>query len=474
MTDSSAANPRREFALEVLNKLRAAGYEAYWAGGCVRDQLLGKRPKDYDVATSARPEQVRELFGRRRTLAIGAAFGVIAVLAPRREAGQIEVATFRSDAAYSDGRHPDSVTFSTAEHDAQRRDFTINGLFYDPLAERTIDYVGGVADLERSVVRAIGDPFARIAEDKLRMLRAVRFAATLDFELDPTTADAIREMAPEMLVVSAERVTQELRRMLTDPHRMRAMKLARDTGLLHVLLPELRPILGEAGRVAWTSVHASGPGDEIRRESRGLKSTLPLPHDEWHITLHMLQVLQEPGFELAAAALLQGVAPDAAAPEARASTGADDPAVAECAARICRRLRMSNDETDEITWLLERRHALDDVESQRPSRLKRLLIAPHFPDLLAFVRAERLARNADLRPVLFCEDYLASTPEAEINPPELLDGEDLIRLGLSPGPRFKELLTAVRDAQLDGEIATREEALALVQRLQGESADDMQ
>jgi poly(A) polymerase len=295
-------------------------------------------------------------------------------------------------------------------------------------------------------------------------------------------------MAPEMLVVSAERVTQELRRMLTDPHRMRAMKLARDTGLLHVLLPELRPILGEAGRAGSVSDRRTEVGD--RKSEVGPNPDVDFPtsdlrppssdfpgspaHDEWHITLHMLQVLQEPGFELAAAALLQGVAPDPAAPEARASTGADDPAVAECAARICRRLRMSNDETDEITWLLERRHELDDVERQRPSRLKRLLVAPHFPDLLAFVRAERLARNVDLRPVLFCEDYLANTPDEDINPPELLDGEDLIRLGLSPGPRFKELLTAVRDAQLDGEIATREEALALVQRLQGESADDMQ
>jgi len=463
------SDPKREFAVEVVRKLRDAGHAALWAGGCVRDLLLGIPPKDYDVATDAVPSRVVELFGRRRTQQVGAIFGVILVRGPKR-AGQVEVATFRTDGSYLDGRRPASVEFSTPEEDAKRRDFTINGMFYDPLEKRVHDFVGGERDLSAGVVRAIGDPHDRMREDKLRMLRAVRFAATLDFELDPTTADAIREMAPEMLVVSAERVTQELRRMLTDPHRMRAMKLARDTGLLHVLLPELRPILGEADARRTALRGRPQPDEPPRTASEGR----PTEHDEWHITLHMLQVLQQPGFALAAAALLQGVAPDPAAPEARASTGADDPAVAECAARICRRLRMSNDETDEITWLLERRHALDDVESQRPSRLKRLLIAPHFPDLLAFVRAERLARNADLRPVLFCEDYLASTPEAEINPPELLDGEDLIRLGLSPGPRFKELLTAVRDAQLDGEIATREEALALVQRLQGESADDMQ
>ena len=183
----SKAAAQREFALEIVEQLRAAGFEALWAGGCVRDQLLGLAPKDYDVATSATPDEIRDLFGRRRTLAIGASFGVITVLGPRA-AGQIEVATFRTDAAYSDGRHPDSVTFTTAEHDAARRDFTINGLFFDPVAEAVVDYVNGRDDLERKTIRAIGDPAARIAEDKLRMLRAVRFAATFDFHIEPQHA----------------------------------------------------------------------------------------------------------------------------------------------------------------------------------------------------------------------------------------------------------------------------------------------
>jgi poly(A) polymerase len=469
-----AADPKREFALDVVRRLRDAGHAALWAGGCVRDLLLGIPPKDYDVATDAMPQQVVELFGRRRTQAVGAIFGVVLVRGPKR-AGPVEVATFRTDGSYLDGRRPESVEFSTPEEDAKRRDFTINGMFYDPVEKRVHDFVGGERDLSAGVVRAIGDPHDRMREDKLRMLRAVRFAATLDFELDAATADAIREMAPEMLVVSAERVAQELRRMLTDRHRMRAMKLARDTGLLQVLLPELRPIIGEAdsvGRLSKPPVEAMPSGGTDGLESRPTQSEDI--SDEWKVTLHMLQLLQEPGFALAAAVLLQGVSPDPSAPEARASTGADDAAVAECAGRICRRFRMSNEETDEITWLLERRHAVDDVETQRPSQLKRLLIAAHFHDLLAFARAERLARNVDLRPVLFCEDYLASTPEEEINPPELITGEDLIRQGLSPGPRFRELLTAVRDAQLDGEISTREEAVALVQRLQGESTDDMQ
>src|SRR6185295_1585440 len=229
---------QRAFALEIAQKLRAAGFEALWAGGCVRDELLGLTPKDYDVATSAKPEQIRDLFGRRRTLPIGASFGVITVLGPR-EAGQIEVATFRTDAAYSDGRHPDSVTFTTAEHDAQRRDFTINGLFYDPIAQQVVDYVGGQQDLKAKILRAIGDPRLRLSEDKLRMLRAVRFAAAFNFAIDPDTLTAIQDMAPEINTVSAERIGIEIRRMLIDPNRASALKLLREANLLVQVLPEV-------------------------------------------------------------------------------------------------------------------------------------------------------------------------------------------------------------------------------------------
>src|SRR5262245_33352992 len=228
---------QREFALEIAQKLRTAGFEALWAGGCVRDQLLGITPKDSDVATSAKPDEIRDLFGRRRTLPIGASFGVIMVLGPR-DAGQIEVATFRKDAAYSDGRHPDAVTFSDAEHDAQRRDFTINGLFFDPLAEQVIDYVGGQEDLSRRVIRAIGDPLARIAEDKLRMLRAVRFASRFDFTIEGGTLAAIKQQARELVIVSAERVAAEMRLILTHSSRARGVELLDATGLLEIVLPE--------------------------------------------------------------------------------------------------------------------------------------------------------------------------------------------------------------------------------------------
>src|SRR3954462_14353308 len=210
-----APSRQRDFALEIAQKLRDAGFEALWAGGCVRDESLGLTPKDYDVATSATPDQIRDLFGRRRTLPIGASFGVITVLGPRH-AGQIEVATFRTDAAYSDGRHPDSVTFTTAEHDAQRRDFTINGLFFDPISNEVVDYVNGQEDLKRRTIRAIGDPRLRLSEDKLRMLRAVRFAASFDFSIDLDTLQAIQKMAPEINTVSAERIGSEIRRMLID------------------------------------------------------------------------------------------------------------------------------------------------------------------------------------------------------------------------------------------------------------------
>jgi poly(A) polymerase len=228
---------QRQFAVDVVRRLREAGFVAYWAGGCVRDQLLGRAPKDYDVATDATPPQIREVFGRRCTLAIGAAFGVITVLGPK-QAGQIEVATFRRDAPYSDGRHPDSVTFSTAEEDASRRDFTVNGLFYDPIREQVIDFVGGREDLAQRVIRAIGNPRDRFGEDRLRMLRAVRFTATFGFALDADTLAAVREMAGEITMVSPERIAMEMRQMLAAPGRGTAVRLLVETGLAEAILPE--------------------------------------------------------------------------------------------------------------------------------------------------------------------------------------------------------------------------------------------
>ncbi len=402
---------QRDFAVEIAKKLRAAGFEALWAGGCVRDDLLGLTPKDYDVATNATPEQIRDLFGRRRTLPIGASFGVITVLGPR-DVGQIEVATFRTDAQYSDGRHPDSVTFTTAEHDAQRRDFTINGLFYDPIAEQVVDYVGGQQDLKAHILRAIGDPRLRIGEDKLRMLRAVRFAAAFNFTIEPDTLIAIQQMAPEINTVSAERIGSELRRMLIDPNRAQALSLLLETKLLAHVLPEVSSL----------SVVAL---DETSR---------------------ILASLKLPSISLALAAALSFVlaAPDSPLPAA-----------------IGRRLRYTNKEIDRTAWLL----ASEPLIAQAPRlpwpKLQRLITHDGALELLALYEA---IAGADDPALAFCRERLG-WPGERLNPQPLLDGSTLIQHGLTPGPHFSALLERVRDAQLNGEIRSQKDALALVDRL---------
>lgn len=428
----------REFAVEVVRRLRGAGFEALWAGGCVRDLLLGIAPKDYDVATAAMPEQIREVFGRRRTLAIGQAFGVITVLGPRG-AGQIEVATFRSDATYSDGRHPDSVSFSTAEFDAQRRDFTINGLFYDPLAERVIDYVGGQADLQRRLVRAIGDPFARIAEDKLRMLRAVRIAATFAFELDADTQAAIQRQAHELIIVSAERVAAELRRMLTQPHRARALTLLRETDLLAMVLPE---------STGWFR-----PSDWHEGDTR------------WPHTLAMLDRLPKTAaFAVAFAVLLRagGEMPG------HEFTGGDfhdvRPPAAETINHICQRLRLAHAESAAVDFFLRHEAAIRHARRAPWPKLQRILIDPHAANLLQFCRAVATEYDAAQAELDFCQEKL-SLPREQLDPPPLITGHDLKAAGMKPGPRYAAILTAVRDEQLDGWVTTRDDALAMAMRL---------
>lgn len=403
-----SSNRQREFALEVVTKLRAAGFEALWAGGCVRDELLGLVPKDYDVATNALPEQVRELFGHRRTLPIGASFGVVTVLGPRA-AGQIEVATFRTDAAYSDGRHPDSVAFTDAQHDAQRRDFTINGLFYDPLAKRVVDYVGGQIDLQQRIVRAIGDPHARLHEDRLRMLRAVRFAAAFGYEIEPATRHAIQAMAAEVLSVSAERIGTEVRRMLLDAHRDVALQLLAATGLLSHVAPE----------VAQLSKH------------------------QFDDTLRLLRGLHEPTLPSALAALLFHVP------------------TADAAGVVGRRLRFTNKEIERTAWILSHRAIVASAPQVSWPCLQRVLVHDGIAELIALHQAN--AGPADCA-TAFCIERLGWPPE-RLNPAPLLDGAALIAHGLQPGPRFSYLLEAVRDAQLNGEIATTTEALALVDSL---------
>jgi tRNA nucleotidyltransferase/poly(A) polymerase len=414
-----AVDPKlaREFAVDVVRQLRASGHQALWAGGCVRDQLMAALPKDYDVATNAVPERVREVFGRRRTLEIGAAFGVVTVLGPKG-AGQIDVATFRRDAAYSDGRHPDAVTFSNAEHDAQRRDFTINGLFFDPLVEQVIDYVGGQEDLQRHVVRAIGDPRARISEDKLRMLRAVRFAARFDFAIDGETLAAIKEQASELVIVSAERIAAELRLILTHPTRARGAELLVETNLLEILLPEIGSVLQDGG--------------------------------PWSRTLAVLAGLHEPTFSMALAALLREI-----------ETPSDRKQLAHAAGR---RWKLSNEEVFGVEKLLTEESIIGHARSEYWPRLQRILVAPRVEELMGYCDSVARAAGGNLSEVAFCREKLG-LPTADLNPPPLITGEDLKKVGIPQGPAYRELLEAVRDAQLENKIATREEAVIFVQNL---------
>jgi poly(A) polymerase len=422
-------SPNRQFAADVVDRLSNAGFAALWAGGCVRDELLGQTPKDYDVATDARPEQVRELFGRKRTLAVGESFGVIVVLGPKG-AGQIEVATFRSDGEYLDGRRPESVQFCSAEEDARRRDFTINGMFYDPLKQQVLDYVGGRSDLEAGIVRAIGDPRARMKEDKLRMLRAVRFTATFDFELDHATADAVRSMADQIDAVSAERISHELRRMLAHTNRARALQLCHDVNLLTQVLPELDDVSSDPD--AWKALLSllarsggSGTGGDI-------------------------------AFPLAFAALLSPVV---------VCRNLDVTAAAQLTEEVGKRLKLSNREIQHAAWLLRHRESLRDADQLSAAQLKRVLAQGHARDLLFLIRASDEAHHRTPKDANFCEAFLRNTSTIELDPPALISGSELIRAGLIPGPRFKEILETVRDAQLNGEVTTTEHALKLAQTI---------
>jgi len=404
----------RQFAVEVVIRLRADGHEAVWAGGCVRDELLGRIPADYDVATSARPDAVRRAFGHRRTLAVGAAFGVITVLGPAG-AGQIEVATFRTDAAYTDGRHPAGVTFSSAAEDASRRDFTINGLFLDPLSGEVHDHVGGRADLAAGVVRAIGVPAMRFGEDHLRMLRAVRFAAAFGFVLDGETRAAIEQMRHLVTAVSPERIAQELRAMVTRPGRRRALDLLASTGLAGEVLPEVAP--GVAGSTADTDL-------------------------AWSMAARTIDALDEPGLPAALAAIFAGKG-------------------ASLLGQAAARLRLSNRETRLALWLSEgtTRFGEPGVESRRWSEVQPWLAADDAVQLADLLRARAACGRGDPGTAEWVTAQVAR-PRLELDPPPLVTGADLLAAGVPGGPEMGRTLARLRALQLDGEIATRDEGIA--------------
>ena len=437
-----------EAALRIIGELRAAGYEAYLAGGCVRDLLLGREPKDYDVATSATPDVVLALFPK--TFAVGAHFGVVLV-ADGDDEGYVttEVATFRSDGAYSDGRHPDVVRYTTsAEEDVLRRDFTINGLLLDPLQRAddlhsaVIDYVGGMADLDAGIVRAIGQPDHRFEEDHLRMLRAVRFAARFEFDLDARTAAAIRRLAPKIAAVSRERVRDELTKMLAEGHARRAFELLDETGLLKEVLPEVARMKGVEQPPQF---HPEG--------------------DVWVHTLLLLDQL-EPNTPLTLAwgALLHDVGKPPTfrqAPDRIRFDGHVDVGVA-IAAEICRRFRFSNDETRQILALVENHMRFADARRMKASTLKRFFRLADFEEHLALHRLDCLAGSKNLEHWEFVRERYDAMPEETVRPRPLITGRELIAAGYMPGAGFKQMLRAVEDAQLEGTISTADEALQLV------------
>lgn len=432
----------RDFATDVVRRLQEAGHEALWAGGCVRDELLELPPKDYDVATAARPEEVRRLFPR--TIAVGESFGVVEVLGPRVAGAHriVQVATFRTEGAYSDGRRPDSVAFASAREDALRRDFTINGMFFDPIAGRLLDFVGGQEDLKARLLRSIGDPRQRFQEDKLRLLRAVRIATRFGFTLDPATGDAIRAMAAQITVVSAERIAEEVRQLLVQPRRAQGMNLLFDLGLVEPILPELLPM-------------------------KGLPQGLPdaPTGDLWDHVMAVLERLgPEVSFPLAMGALLHDVGkprtlgrtPD------RYTFYYHEHVGARLAEEISLRLKLSNVEKSRLVWLVEKHQYLADARQLRTSKLKGILNHPGIGELLALHRADAQASGKSTDQVDYCEFLLREWTPADLNPPALLTGHDLTRHGLEPGPRFKVLLDAVREGQLEGTIRTAKQALELV------------
>jgi poly(A) polymerase len=493
-----AGKSQFEAALHIIQTLRGRGYEAYLAGGCVRDLLLDREPADYDVATNATPDIVLEMFPR--TFAVGAHFGVVLVAAcggaEQSEDGQsegrrvgdaestkpIEVATFRSDLAYSDGRHPDAVRYTqTAEEDVQRRDFTINGLLLDvtklstenagpstpfaalrslrmtslrgadfseflvdgkKLREAVIDYVGGVADLDAGMVRAIGRAETRFEEDHLRMLRAVRFAARFEFEIEPETKRAIRSLAAKIQAVSRERVRDELTRMLTEGHARRAFELLDETGLLAEVLPEIARM-------------------------KGVEQP-PQFHPEGDVWVHTLMLLEQLpagcSATLAWGALLHDVgkpptfkrAPDRIRFDGHVEVGL------AMGAEICRRFRFSNDETNQTLALIENHMRFMDAQRMKESTLKRFFRLERFEEHLALHRMDCLASNGFLDHWEFVRERFAAMPEETVRPKPLITGRELIAAGYKPGVGFKEMLRAAEDAQLEGTVATEEEALKLV------------
>src|SRR5437764_9891796 len=426
------ATPMELTARDVAQRLRAAEHVAYFAGGCVRDLLRGQMPKDIDIATDARPELVQKLFSR--TYAIGAHFGVIVVL---ENGFQFEVATFRSDGAYLDGRRPVEVHFASAEEDAARRDFTINGMFFDPEKNEVIDFVGGRADLERKLIRAIGDPAQRFAEDRLRMLRAVRFATVLGFEIDAATWDAVVASAPSIVQISAERIREELVKIFLSPKRARGWDMLDASGLMRAILPELEAMKG------CEQPPQFHPEGDVFKHTRIMLEMLPT----------------EASLALVFGVLFHDVAKPPTAivdEEGRIRFNGHDRVGAEMTEQIMERLRFSRAEIDATVEAVRQHMVFKDVPNMRMAKLKRFMARPTFNDELELHRVDCASSHA----MLDNYDFLVRKKEEFANepiiPPPLVTGDDLIALGMKPGPKFGEILEAGETRQLEGTLTSRE------------------
>lgn len=439
----------RELANSICDTLIRSGSQALLAGGCVRDILLGRVPADYDVTTNATPEQVTTLFPE--SVAVGAQFGVVLIPA---EGHKVEVATFRSDVGYSDGRHPDQVIYAkSAEEDVQRRDFTINGLLMRHHSGEILDFVNGRADLQARMIRAIGEPDRRFAEDKLRMLRAVRFAARFGFEIETETFRAIRRHVEELDQISAERVRDELTKLLTEGAAGNGFRLLDQAWILQKVLPEIAAMKGVEQPPQYhpegdVFVHTCLMLDGL---PAGAPATLA-----WGVLLH--DVGKPPTFR-----------PASETGDRIRFDGHVDVGL-RIAEEICRRLRMSNDETEQILALIANHMKFKDVQHMRKATLKRFVRMAKFEEHMALHQLDCLSSNRNLASYEFISEFLAQTPLEQVRPPRLLTGDDLLHLGYRPGPRFSEILHSIEDAQLEGVIGTREEALQFLAKIHSVSA----
>jgi poly(A) polymerase len=431
----------REMANSICDKLLSSGNQALLAGGCARDILLGREPTDYDVATDATPDQVMALFPD--SVGIGAQFGVVAV---QRDGLKVEVATFRADAGYSDGRHPDAVVFAhSPREDVQRRDFTINGLLMRHDTGEVLDFVGGQEDLRAGVVRAIGEPDRRFREDKLRLLRAVRFAARFDFAIEPATFEAIRRHARDIKQVSAERVRDELTKVLTEGAARRGFELLDETGLLQEVLPEIAAMKGVEQPPQF---HPEG---DVWIHTRMMIEQLPArtsPTLAWGVLLH--DVGKPPTFKSAQET------GDRIRFDGHVDVGV------QMARGIARRLRFSNEDTEQIVALVANHMRFKDVEHMRASTLKRFVRLPRFEEHLELHRLDCVSSHGSLESYGFVNRTLAETPPEQIRPERLVTGDDLLEMGYPPGPLFSEILAAVEDAQLEGRLKSKEGAREFV------------